>query len=97
MANICENELRIYSDDIKNIEYITNFLEDNLEVYDTFENEESITVNFYSKWDFPEGIMDELYNGIPNKEDISIVCLSIEWGNFYTSFHTCDSEGWHLE
>lgn len=97
MANICENELRVYSEDSKNLEYITNFIEDNLDVSNVYEDEEILTINFYSKWDFPESIMDELYEGIPNKKDVSMVCFSVEWGNFYSAFHICDSEGWVLE
>lgn len=97
MANICENELRVYSEDPKNLEYINDFITNNLEISDIYEDAEGITANFYSKWDFPENIMDELYLGIPNKKDISMVCLSVEWGNFYSAFHTCDSEGWCLE
>ena len=97
MANICENELRVYSEDSKNLEYITNFIEDNLDVSNVYEDEEILTINFYYKWDFPESIMDELYEGIPNKKDVSMVCLSVEWGNFYSAFHICDSEGWVLE
>lgn len=97
MANICENELRVYSEDSKNLEYITNFIEDNLDVSNVYEDEEILTINFYSKWYFPESIMDELYEGIPNKKDVSMVCFSVEWGNFYSAFHICDSEGWVLE
>ena len=69
MANICKNELRVYSEDPKNLEYINDFITNNLEISDIYED----------------------------AKDISMVCLSVEWGNFYSAFHTCDSEGWCLE
>ena len=41
--------------------------------------------------------MNKFYQGIPNKDDIDIVVLSVEWGCYYCAFHTCDGDGWKLE
>lgn len=41
--------------------------------------------------------MEDLYNGLPNKKDIDITVLSVEWGCFYCEFHTCDHDGWTVE
>ena len=88
MANICENTLRVYSENSENLEYIENFfkdLDENLEVY------------FDSRWRFPEKEMDKLYVNLPDKSNIDMTCLSVEWGCLYCQFHSCDKDGWVAE
>lgn len=92
MANICENTLKVYSEDKKNIEYIKDFFkEDDVAIVDDY----NLDIYFDSKWDFPEKRMNRLYQDLPNKNDIDMACLSVEWGNFYCTFTVCDSDGWH--
>ncbi len=97
MANICENTLRVFTDDEDNKNYIVKFM------FNTFQCDlEEVDSNmlegyFDSKWDFPEELMRELYEGLPNKDDIDMTCLSVEWGCFYCAFHTCDKDGWTIE
>ena len=31
---------------------------------------------------------------IPDKEDIDLQCLSVEWGNWYTCFHVYQGDEW---
>lgn len=91
MANICENTLHVYSEDSSNIEYVKKFFENSDFDYN-FDNVESdyLDIFFDSKWIFPENEMDELVHNLPT-QDISMTCLSIEWGNHYCMFHTyCD-------
>ena len=38
--------------------------------------------------------MNELFNSIPNKEDIYMRCLSVEYGCLYHALWTCDEHGW---
>lgn len=98
MANICENQIRVCSTDSNNIDFIISFLEENFKGNDIVEiNDNEIEGYFDSKWTFPEDLMEEMYDKLPNKDDIGITVLSIEWGCFYCEFHTCDSEGWKLE
>ena len=84
MANFCDNTLQVCSSNSENITYIKKF------------DSENIQVCFDSKWDFPENDMEELYQGLPDKEDINMVCLSVEWGNFYCCFHVCTKDGWEV-
>lgn len=39
--------------------------------------------------------MNDLYNGLPNKNDIFMRCLSVEYGNLYHALWVCNSNGWH--
>lgn len=99
MANICDNELRIYSENSDNLKYITKFFEKEYPGYvSSIEetDELDLTIYFESKWDFPHKIMDDLFEGLPNKDSINMTCLSVEWGNAYCAFHSCDSDGWYF-
>ena len=97
MANICENELRVYSEDEANLVHMNNLCFYYFDVISTYEDANELHIVFESKWDFPESTMEEIFKGIPNKEDINMVCLSVEWGNYYSAFHVCNSKGWRLK
>lgn len=92
MSNICDNTFYAYSEDPKNIKAIEKFFtkwKSNYEV-----NDDSINVYFESSWDFPENEMKELYESIPNKNDIYMRCLSVEYGLMYHALWECDENGW---
>lgn len=95
MANICFNEFFASSDDEKNIEYLAKALEELLgaDVYGV--SNDCLDATFDSRWTFPEEIMNELFEGVPNKDDIYMRCLSVEYGCDYVAYHKCeDNEGW---
>lgn len=92
MANICENTFYAYSEDPKNIEYVREFLRDNFEA-DIDWDDDYVDAYFDSKWTFPEELMDDMYNNIPNKEDIYMRCLSVEYGCLYHALNIADSDG----
>lgn len=96
MANICENTMHITTSDNDNISYIKNFMRKHFNVCDIFESGDGYyEVSFDSKWTFPEKEMDKMYKGLPNKGDIDIGCLSVEWGCYYCQFTLMDGDGWH--
>ena len=99
MANICSNEFYAESKDKGNIEYIYNYF-DNIyqgNVIDLSQEEGSVESQFDSKWSFPEEEMKELFNGLPNKDEIYMRCLSVEFGCRYVEYHECEGkEGWYL-
>lgn len=97
MANICENTIKVFTDDEGNKKYISKFMLDNFRC-DLEEVDSNMLEGYFdSRWVFPEELMDELYEKIPNKNDIDMTCLSVEWGCFYCAFHTCDKDGWTVE
>lgn len=95
MANICENTLKVYSENPENLKCVESFFEDwgDIEKVD----EESLEIYFDSKWVFPEEEMNKLYEELPDKKNIAMTCLSVEWGCFYCEFHTYDENGWTVE
>lgn len=97
MANICSNELHVYTEDKDNKECIIKFMNDTFDSDIEEVPDDHLEIYFSSRWVFPEELMDELYEKIPNKDDIDMTCLSVEWGCFYCQFHTCDKDGWTAE
>lgn len=93
MANICTNQMYIYSKDRNNIKIALDFFH-NWPYAEIEDSDTSIDVYFDSKWVFPEEKMNELFSLIPNKDDINMRCLSYEFGNLYHALWVCDEDGW---
>jgi hypothetical protein len=94
MANICDNELHVVTNDPKNREEIIKFFEDEWEYVITDQYDDYIEIHFDSRWCFPEKEMNDLFEKLPNKNDIDMSCLSVEWGCYYCAFHTLGNNGW---
>ena len=95
MANLCENTLYVCSEDPFNIRKVLKYFDEHFSDYDYDIQDNSIDIYFSSKWAFPESEMNELFDLIPNKEDIYMRCLSVEYGNLYHALWVCDENGWH--
>lgn len=94
MSNICDNTFYAYSENPENIRAIEKFFDDNNIDYDL--NDEQIDAWFESKWTFPEELMNDLFESIPDKKDIYMRCLSCEFGNDYVAYWKCEDEtGWY--
>lgn len=93
MANICSNQMYIYSEDRNNIKTVLDFFND-WPYAEEEDSGESADIYFDSNWVFPEDQMNELFNLIPNKDDIYMRCLSYEFGNLYHALWVCDEDGW---
>ena len=96
MSNPCSNTFYAYSEDRKNIEAIIKFFNE-WPYSDIEDSGESVDVYFESRWDFPEEEMKKLYESLPNKEDIYMRCLSVEYGCDYVAYWKCNEEGWYQE
>jgi hypothetical protein len=85
----------VYSEDSDNIKVIKDYFDKwDGSLIENVDNE-SFEVYFDSKWVFPEEKMIELFKSIPNKEDIYMRCLSVEYGMYYHELWICDDEyGW---
>ena len=93
MANICCNDFYAESSSIENLETIKSFIEKGYEAYlegDT----NTVEGSFDSKWTFPENSMKELFDLLPDKNDIYMRCLSYEFGCLYHALWVCDENGW---
>lgn len=94
MANICDNTLYVSSENRENIDAVIKFLNENIVYYDYDDNDDSLDILFDSKWTFPEELMQELFEAIPDKSDIYMRCLSVEYGCLYHALWVCDKNGW---
>ena len=95
MANICNNEFYLTSDDSANIKYAEEwFGNSDLDCHIEIIDDNCIEGNFSSRWAFPEELMQEFVDGIPNKEDIYIRVMSIEYGCYYHEMMIYDGEEW---
>lgn len=90
MANTCSNTLRVYSENPKNLEYVKSYFKEwgNTDIEDFSADGGNLEIYFDSKWCFPDKEMKEFVEGLPDKNDISMTCLSVEWGCLYCAFYT---------
>ena len=95
MANICTNTMYVESETRENLDSVITFFNNNLKYYDYEDDGDSLDISFDSRWVFPEELMDELFEAIPNKSDIYMRCLSVEYGCMYHALWYCDEDGWH--
>ena len=95
MANICTNTMYVESETRENLDSVITFFNNNLKYYDYEDNGDSLDISFDSRWVFPEELMEELFEAIPNKSDIYMRCLSVEYGCMYHALWYCDKDGWH--
>lgn len=95
MANICLNTMYVESETRENLDAVITFFNNNLKYYDYEDNGDSLDISFDSRWVFPEELMEELFKAIPNKSDIYMRCLSVEYGCMYHALWYCDEDGWH--
>lgn len=94
MANLCVNIFHAYSENLDNIKAIEKFFDDNNIGHDS--NDKQIDAWFESKWTFPEELMNDLFESIPDKENIYMKCLSFDSGNDYVAYWKCeDKTGWY--
>ena len=93
MSNICDNTFYAYSEDSSNLKVIEDFFED-VRRAEVERCDNSIDCYFESRWTFPEAEMNKLYEKLPNKEDIYMRCLSVEYGNCYHALWVCNEDGW---
>ena len=95
MANICTNTMYVESETRENLDSVIAFFTNNLKYYDHEDDGDSLYISFDSRWVFPEELMEELFEAIPNKSDIYMRCLSVEYGCMYHALWYCDEDGWH--
>lgn len=96
MANICSNEFWACSTNRQNIQTVLDYFNNNEDRFDSevTDNGDQADIYFNSRWEFPEKEMNELYESLPDKEDIYMRCLSVEYGCMYHALWECDKNGW---
>lgn len=92
MANLCDNTFYAYTEDSANMKVLKDFFHNLAADYEV--NDDRIDSYFTSKWRFPKDEMDKLFESIPNKNDIHMRCLSVEYGCLYHALWVCNKDGW---
>ena len=77
MANICDNTFYAESQNRENIDVILDFFDKHFQFYESDDSGDTIEIYFDSKWSFPESLMDDLYDLIPDKSDIYMRCTMV--------------------
>lgn len=95
MANICNNTMYVESENRENIDAVIKFFDKEVEYYDCDDYDYFLDIFFDSKWVFPEELMQELFESLPDKSNIYMRCLSVEYGCMYHALWYCDEDGWH--
>ncbi len=94
MANICNNELRVFTESTDNIEAITKFFNERYPHSHVDKvGDYNLTVYFESRWSFPEEDMEDLTKSLPD-DDITMDCLSVDWGTYYCVFYSYRDGEW---
>lgn len=94
MANICENSMFVQSEDCRNLDHIEKFMRSWTYADIEHVDNDIIEIYFDSKWDFPIDEMNKMVEDLPNKDDIYIRVLSVEYGEYYCAFHVYDGVSW---
>ena len=94
MANVCQNNMFVQSEDSRNLDHIEKFMRSWTYVDIESTDDEILEIYFDSRWDFPIDEMNKMVEDLPNKDDIYIRVLSVEYGEYYCAFHVYDGESW---
>lgn len=85
----------VESENRKNIDTVIAFFDEVFPLFNFDDFGNCLDIHFESKWTFPEKEMQELYEAIPDKSDIYMRCLSVEYGCMYHALWYCEKDGWH--
>lgn len=98
MANICTNDLYLYTEDKENYKYLLEKFESELEIDIHHSDSEDFKDVFDSKWDFPMYIFEPIMAEIPNPDDESLYLrvLSYEPGNYYCAYNVYENKEWKI-
>lgn len=88
----CENILKVNSDSKENIEYVKNYFVNEWDCTVDIYDGDYLELSFISKSAFPEEELNKFLEGLPDKENISMTCLSVNWNWYYSAFYTFDGE-----
>lgn len=94
MANVCQNTMFVQSEDSRNLDHIEKFMGEWAYADIESVDDQVLEIYFDSRWDFPIDEMNKMVENLPNKDDIYIRVLSVEYGEYYCAFHVYDGESW---
>lgn len=99
MANICNNNIFITTEDTSNFSYLLEKLDQELESEIYYSTGEVIEADFESNWTVPLDKLKAIIKNLPNKNDKSLYLrvFSYEHGNYYHEYNVYTIEkGWEI-
>ena len=91
MANYATNLFFCSTENENDLEKVEKFLDCYLE-----RSEDYVDGEFYSKWDFPEALINEMIESLEDKQGIYIRVLTHELCNEYVSFRIFSQGEWDI-
>lgn len=96
MANMCTNILYCRTEHESDLKKVEDFLEENFDVYQEL-NEENLEAEFESRWDYPETLMNKLWDSLEHKESIYIRILSHCLEDEYACLRVFKNGEWEIK
>lgn len=96
MANIATNIFFASVENEADLDYIVEFINDNFDdsfcdVYD-----DCMSAEFSSRWKYPESLMEDLVDGLVDKQNAYIRILTYELSSEYISFRIFTKGRWDI-
>ena len=97
MANYATNLFFATTENQRDLKRIATFLEENFNDcnFDTYKA--AIDGEFYSKWTYPEKIIDEMIASLEDKTEVYIRILTHELSSEYVSFRMFSKGKWEIK
>ena len=96
MANMCTNILYCRTEHESDLKKVEDFLEENFDAYQEL-NEENLEAEFESRWDYPETLMNKLWDSLEHKENIYIRILSHCLEDEYVCLRVFKNGKWEIK
>ena len=96
MANMCTNILYCRTEHESDLKKVEEFLEENFDAYQEL-NEENLEAEFESRWDYPETLMNKLWDSLEHKERIYIRILSHCLEDEYACLRVFKNGKWEIK
>ena len=97
MANYVTNLFYANTECEKDLDRIEDFLSDHFFTCCFMREDESIDVEFESKWEYPSQLIERLIKSLNEPSKIYIRILSHELGNEYVSFRIYSQGKWDIK
>ena len=97
MANYVTNLFYANTECEKDLDRIEDFISDHFFTCCSMREDESIDVEFESKWEYPSQLIERLIKSLNEPSKIYIRILSHELGNEYVSFRIYSQGKWDIK
>lgn len=96
MANYATNIFHARTENKQDLDKIEAFLDDS---FDGFVNryDDIVDAEFFSRWVYPEELMNQLVASLEAKDKIDIKILTYEFEDGYVSFRTFSQGTWNIK